>query len=199
MSRKFDDYFFSSGQYLLDTAEWVPIPDYPGYYICREGYVFDGKRILKPHRGDLAGHLNVRLRKDGKVHEEYIHRLVAIAFIRNPEGHPIVRHLDDDRENNNADNLAWGTQKDNHEDAVRNGTYRPFTDEARKKSNEKCRRPVIATHLESGEVYEFRSINDAVRALKVQQANVCKVLAGSRPHTRGFYFEYVKKEGEIYD
>ena len=131
MSRRFNDWYFSSGQYLMDTAEWVPIPDYPGYYICREGYVFNGKRVMKPHRGDKAGHLNVRLRKDGKTYEEYIHRLVARAFIRNPNGYPIVRHIDDDRENNDVENLAWGTQLDNHYDAVRNGTYKPFSQDAR--------------------------------------------------------------------
>jgi hypothetical protein len=50
-----------------------------------------------------------------------LHRLLAIAFIPNPENLPMVRHLDDDRYNNALDNLAWGTSTDNHLDAVRNG------------------------------------------------------------------------------
>ena len=196
MSRRSSEEYMVSGQYLLEYGEWVPLADYPGYYICREGFISKNGRLLKLHRGDRAGHFNVRLRKNGKTHEEYVHRLVARTFIRNPNKYPIVRHVDDDRYNNDANNLAWGTQKDNHLDAVRNGTFKPVSDEARQKGIELTRRPITAINLETGKEKKYRSINDAVRDLGVQQANVCKVLAGTRKHTCGYSFHYDEKDGD---
>ncbi len=45
-----------------------------------------------------------------------VNRAVALAFIPNPKSYPMVRHLDDDIDNNNVDNLAWGTAADNSAD-----------------------------------------------------------------------------------
>lgn len=55
-----------------------------------------------------------------------VHRLVATTFIPNPRGYPYVLHRQNDRTNNAALNLKWGTQFHNHLDAVREGTYKPF-------------------------------------------------------------------------
>lgn len=59
--------------------------------------------------------------KDGRFREARIHVLVAEHFIPNPTGAKVVRHLDDDKANNYYENLAWGTHKDNRDDASRNG------------------------------------------------------------------------------
>jgi len=58
---------------------------------------------------------------DGK--KKYIlgHRLVAQAFIPNPDNYPVVMHLDDDKVNNHVENLRWGTQKDNIRDMYSKG------------------------------------------------------------------------------
>lgn len=50
-----------------------------------------------------------------------LHRLLALAFIPNPDNHPIVRHLNDVKDDNRLENLAWGTHLDNTEDRRRNG------------------------------------------------------------------------------
>lgn len=194
MSRHFDDWYFGSGSYLLEMPDrWQPLKDYPGYYICEEGFVInsDGK-ILPYHKGDRAGHINVRLRKNHKSKEEYLHRLLAKQYISNPNNYPVVRHLDDDVYNNSLDNLAWGTQKDNHKDSVRNGTYKPFTDEMREIHLRVQRTPVIATNLRTGEELYFRSQADAAKELGVHQANMYKVLNGERYQTCGYHFRYAK-------
>lgn len=195
MSRYFDDWFHASGEYLLEQAEkWQPLLGYPGYYICKEGYVANDKgRILPEHKGDKTGHINIRLRKDGKQKEEYLHRLLAKQYIRNPNDYPVVRHLDDDVYNNDLDNLAWGTQKDNHNDSVRNGTYKPFTDEQRERHLEKQRTPVLATVIETGEQFYFKSQAEAAEVLGLQQSNIYKVLVGIRSQTCGYHFKYAKR------
>ena len=194
MSRQFDEVYFSSGRYLLDYGEWVPCAGYPNYLICREGYVSRNGKVLKPHRGDIQGHLNVRLWKNGRVHEEYIHRLVAKTFIPNPMNYPFVGHLDDDKENNHVDNLAWGTHKDNYEDSVYNGTAYFISSEDREKGLAKIRKPVISHEIATGQERYFVGQTEAARRLGLQQANIGKVLLGERRHTGGYMFRFATEE-----
>ena len=69
-------------------------------------------KTLKPKR-DKKGYLFVSLSKDGKVKNFTIHRLVATAFIPNPENLPIVNHKSEIKHDNCVDNLEWCTQKYN--------------------------------------------------------------------------------------
>lgn len=198
MSRQFDEWYFSSGNYTVDNSEWIPVRDNPEYYVCREGYVMraGSDNVLKPHKGDNHGHLNVRLSNRGRVSEQYIHRLVAKAFIPNPNDYPYVRHLDDDPSNNSAENLAWGTQLDNHNDCVRNGNYKPFSDDDREKHLIKQRNPIYATDIKSGKQLYFSSATECSRKTNLQQSNIWKVLHGQRKQTGGYIFEYAPKENE---
>lgn len=69
------------------------------------------EKILKPSKSKY--YLRVVLCKDGKTYPKTIHRLVAEAFISNPENKPVVDHIDANTENNCVDNLRWVTQKEN--------------------------------------------------------------------------------------
>lgn len=201
MSRYFNDHYFSSGQYCLDYPEdhvFVPVRDFPDYSVCEEGYICRDGKILKDHFGDDHGHLSTRLTDGKRKAERYTHRIVAEAFIPNPNNYPIVRHLNDDPSDNRAVNLAWGTQKDNHYDSVRNGTHVPFSKESRMKLIEKQRKPVRVTDIYSGDAQDYYSLNEACRSLGIVQANACKVLRGERRHANGFFLEYIEKE-ERYD
>ena len=136
MSRQYDELVTMLSDMCDDENE---IPGYPGYHATKDGDIIekgsDRSYLVNPHKGDKQGHLNVRIKGNpGEAKEPYIHRLVAKTHIPNPDNLPIVRHLDDDPTNNSIDNLAWGTQKDNHEDCVRNGHFKPFTPEAREKA-----------------------------------------------------------------
>lgn len=63
------------------------------------------------------------LAKNGIRKWASIHRLVAQAFIPNPENLPIVMHLDDNTKNNRVDNLRWGTYRDNTHDSIQKGRF----------------------------------------------------------------------------
>lgn len=103
--------------YEKDGIEYARtnVPDI--YYVTNYGDVISFRkskpRVMKPWHSNY-GHLYVQI--DG--HKYTIHRLVAEAFIPNPNNFPVVRHLDDDPANNWAGNLAWGTHKDNTKDAL---------------------------------------------------------------------------------
>lgn len=104
---------------------WKPIPGYEDYEISNCGDVCSyksGEPVEIYGWKDAHGYSVVLLiDKNGNSHKELVHRLVAKAFIDNPEDHNIVRHYDDNPGNNLWTNLRWGTYQDNYDDMVRNG------------------------------------------------------------------------------
>lgn len=98
------------------TEIWKNIEGYEGKYqvsnLGRVKSMIGQEKVLHPkkHRN---GHLQIGLHKDKKRKTMYIHRLVAQAFIPNPDNLPCVNHKDENPNNNNVDNLEWCTQKYN--------------------------------------------------------------------------------------
>lgn len=94
---------------------WTLCIKYPNYLISNYGriYSFYRNRIIKPSPvGDNKVYLGVMLSKD-KIHtNERLHRLVAEAFIPNPQDKPQVHHIDGNSFNNRADNLMWVTHEE---------------------------------------------------------------------------------------
>ena len=100
---------------------WKDIPGYEGLYqVSNNGEVKslryrkkkDTQTILKS-APNHSGYLHVSLVKDGKTSTIQIHRLVAMAFIPNPNNYPVVNHKDWNVQNNAADNLEWCSHKYN--------------------------------------------------------------------------------------
>lgn len=82
-------------------------------------------RPLTPVRVGRSGHQHYRVtfHKDGVRESIYLHRVVAMAFIDNPDGLPYVLHWDDDPGNNHVENLHWGTQEDNMREMSERGRH----------------------------------------------------------------------------
>ena len=90
---------------------WKPVDGYEGLYeVSNLGRVkslkYGNEKVLKPVK-DKDGYLVVSLYRDGKRKMFKIHRLVAIAFIPNPEGFEQINHIDEDKTNNVALNIEW--------------------------------------------------------------------------------------------
>lgn len=181
--------------------EWM-MTQYPGYSVSKQGYVWGPGRygnpgILTPWANPRSGHLMVSLYVDGNRYKEYVHRLVAEAFIPNPEGYPLVRHLDDDPSNNSVENLAWGTQLDNVHDAIEHGRFRYFSDEDREFAMQKRRTPIRAINFATGEELYFESQQEAARVLNIGQSCIWKVMNGKANSAGGYYFTYADNEEPI--
>lgn len=96
---------------------YKPIDGYPQYYVTTDGRVWSNlrkngiERFIKQTEQD--GYLSVVLYNDGKPKGFRVHRLVAQAFIPNPNCKPYINHIDGNRSNNVVTNLEWCTQKEN--------------------------------------------------------------------------------------
>lgn len=97
------------------------IEGFSNYVVFRSGEVMNWTtgRLRKPFI-NKGGYAWVGLHKDGVQKKFYIHRLVAIAFIPNPENKPEVNHKDGNKLNNNDWNLQWTTTKENVEHSITN-------------------------------------------------------------------------------
>lgn len=70
------------------------------------------------YRKMREGYISICMWYKGSPYRRSVHRLVAIAFIPNPENKPQVHHLDGNKQNNNCDNLSWATAKENNNYAI---------------------------------------------------------------------------------
>ena len=91
------------------------IKDCPHYGITDDGKVFSlySKRRIFPWMNS-DGYLRVDLMENREKKIKFIHRLVAEAFIPNPNGFPVINHIDEIKTKNNMNNLEWCTVKYNN-------------------------------------------------------------------------------------
>ena len=113
--------------------EWRPVVGYEGLYevssygrvrsLDRFYYRLHKGKVLSPTK-DRYGYLTVTLNCNGKSKTIKIHRLVAQAFIENPDNLPQVNHKDEVKSNNCVDNLEWCSAKYNNNFGTRQERYR---------------------------------------------------------------------------
>ncbi len=160
---------------------WSSIAGYEGLYeVSDMGRVRSVARggtkggILSAHRSRY-GYMLVSLFKNNIRTGFSIHKLVATAFIPNPNNLPQVNHKDEDKTNNHVENLEWCTASYNM-----NYGGRPY---ARSK-------PITQKEINGNPIVEYKSIMDAVRQIGVNKGNIVECLKGRRKTAGGYIWTY---------
>ena len=179
---------------------WKDVVGYEGLYqVSNLGNVRSVDRYIKT-KGDAmrmargmvlancfdGNYYHVLLHGNGKIKVCLIHRLVADAFIENPNNLPCVNHKDGNKLNNNVNNLEWCTPSYNSKHAFVTGLQKPVISHYR---------GIVAFKVNDGSfVGEYKSQHEAARVLGLNVAHICSVLRGRVSQTCGYYFEYSGKE-----
>lgn len=169
---------------------WKDVLGYEGYYqisnlgnirgidrkakskISRTGFRIVKGKIISTHINKY-GYLSVRLRKNGLTKAFTIHRLVAIAFIPNPNNYPSINHIDENKLNNTVSNLEWCTVRYNN-------LYNNRQDKINKKLRE-TNPNSISVYQYSKEgilLNKFKSIRDASRITGISRSIIRRSCKG---------------------
>lgn len=174
---------------------WKDVVGYEGYYeVSNLGNVRSVTRVKKGKQLKALerqhGYLGVQLWGKGGNARGFkafsIHRLVAEAFIPNPNNYPEINHIDEDKTNNRVENLEWVTHKQNMNWGI--------LQETRKGRKSHRARPIIQYDLKMNPIAEFESASDAGRKLDMDFRNIQNALYKGHKSC-GYYwkFKYTKE------
>lgn len=159
---------------------WKDVPGYEGFYkISSKGRLYSIKKnkILKPYT-NKQGYRCIGLQHDNNIYYTSIHRLVAKAFIPNPDNLPQVNHKDENPSNNNVDNLEWCTSQYNINYGNRNN-----------KISAKAQ-PVSQYTKDHVFIAEYPSIPYIAKHFNYDYSFLYKCCKGVRKYAYGYIWEY---------
>jgi hypothetical protein len=166
---------------MSKTWEWVE--GFHGMYqVSNLGDIFSLERngtkggILKKYF-DRYGYEKVVLYKDNKPHYLTVHRVVAAAFIPNPEKKEQVNHKNGVRSDNYSDNLEWSTPKENVHHSFQFGKQKTIM------------KPIRVIERGTGKVFTFNSQREAAKELGLNQRDIHHFLCGRRTSSK-YLFSY---------
>lgn len=161
---------------------WKDVIGFEGIYqVSNLGHIKSMPRqgtkggLLQGH-SDIRGYINVTLRKNGLQYTQKLHRLVAEAFIPNPDLLPEVNHINEIKDDNRVENLEWCTSAYNHEYGTR--TQRASTH---------CGKPIRC--IETG--IEYTGAKWAANILHLDPSGITKALKNPHRTCGGYHWEYI--------
>lgn len=189
---------------MPETEAWKAIPGYDGRYkVSNLGNIRSYANGRHGNKNEFTilvkkkipgGYHQVNLYVPyggGKQYYKLVHRLVAEAFIPNPNGLPIVNHKDGNKVNNCASNLEWVTESENRFHAFRNGLSKPSQNQ-KKVTSERCSIPVVMFDKDMNELSRFDSAKQASAKTGADISAIIKCCKGKLKTAKGFKWKYRK-------
>lgn len=189
---------------MTDKEQWKPIPQYEGLYeVSDKGNVRSVAQYTCHHtvvprpkprmvRAGLThdGYARVTLSKYGEQRHATVHRLVALAFIPNPDNLPQVNHKDENPQNNSVDNLEWCTGK-------QNCNYGQHCQRIKDRLNRKhhLAKPVAQLDRDGDVIQIYKSVSEAARQMGVRSENISRCCNGKNSLSCGYGWKYVDNDG----
>lgn len=193
---------------------WKDIPGYEGYYqvsnigrvkslprkvYCNGGFHISKEKILKQQlRKDR--YFNVHLLKEGVVKIYFVHRLVALAFISNPNNYPDINHKDENPSNNCVENLEWCTEKYNMNygtaverrkaSFVRNDSFKKANATKVRNHSKGAETPIEAVSKDGITIINYPSISEAARVTGISKGHIGECCKGIRHSAGGYFWNY---------
>lgn len=187
----------------LETLEgeiWKDVVGYEGIYqisnLCRiksmprlwklnsKGKTMMNEKILK-WMTDFHGYLVVELRNNGDRKGGFSHRLIAQAFIQNPENKPEINHINGIKNDNRIENLEWCTKLENIQHSCRTGLRRDNRGITHYRSL-----PVMVIDEKNVSVTSYCSMSMAAKYLGVKPSSVCRYVRKNRKY-RNLKFQLI--------
>lgn len=188
---------------------WKAIDGYEGFYeVSSLGNIKSLDRISesiwmgKPHKCPFKGialipsiegrgYHKVTLCVHGKTSQHKVHRLVAVAFIPNPENKPMVNHINGIKHDNRLVNLEWCTCSENHKHAIKTGLR-----VASKGAKSILSFPVSQFTMDGVLVREWSAIMEVKRETGWCSGNISRGVSGKRKMAYGFIWRITEVEND---
>jgi hypothetical protein len=188
----------------MENEIWKDIDGYEGLYqvssggrirrmassvLKSNGIYYNSKCVIRKPFITSVGYYMITLSKSGRINQYVVHRLIAAAFIPNPENKPQVNHKNLDKKDNRLDNLEWVTVSENAKHYVASGRFRPPC-RGRFGSKHHLSKPIHKTDLKGNILESFDAVKTAARKLGTTSSNICSCLKGRNKTHLGFKWIY---------
>lgn len=177
---------------------WKDIPEYEGLFQVsnkgrvkslkrkvRRGYKYELKTVPEKIRSlsiDKHGYYHLALSKNNKRKNYFLHRLVAMVFIPNPENYPVINHIDGNKKNCCVENLEWVTISENAKHAYRAGLKKPSGGATKY-------RPVAQYTIDGKFLKKYKSIAEAMKETKSLNIGSCLNKKNKHKTSGGFIWK----------
>ena len=193
---------------MIGMAEvWKDVPGFEGYYlISNQGRVFSTRTEKILREKTYLGYKKVNLCANGKRETWSVHRLVAIAFIPNPENKPTVNHINENKADNRVENLEWATIREQNLYGTRLKRAREHTDYKKREIDYKQvalkhdykalaainSKEVVQFDKYGNQIKSYTSLRNASKETGISISHICACLKGRYKTAGGWIWKYAK-------
>ena len=182
---------------------WKDVVGYEGLYqVSNLGHIKSiGRKsnhkntiIMKPF---ISGnrYFSVYLHKNNNSKRTFVHRIVALAFIPNPENKPYVNHINGNRFDNCVSNLEWCTSQENNSHAVRTGLNKGYSHwNGITGENNPHSIPVFQIDKNNNIVNTFCSAREASNITGISRRMISNCCNGTKKSAGGYFWKFVDEE-----